>query len=150
MKVAIFSALIFACLCASGCAAKLHAGPEPKTPAPSATYGPRPEPTDRNNSGTPRYKTYEDYVEALTTWKVRKLTDPASPPVPALRPSTLRRFERVSDRDPADTSQLALDTVTGQLCRTWDWSFKNQSLNGAFDKLPLCVDIYRQFPSETP
>jgi len=44
---------------------------------------------------------------------------------------------------------LALDTKTGQLCRTWDWEVPNalkgsnpESLTG----LPLCITLYTQYP----
>jgi len=50
-----------------------------------------------------------------------------------------RRFEGVSG---VGEQGVALDTVTGQWCKTWDWSYKNDAMSGGLDTLPTCVSIY--------
>ena len=54
------------------------------------------------------------------------------------------RFQPVTNAYPIG-AHIALDTVTGQLCRTWDWVYLNKLVSGyeAPDSLPLCVEIYR-------
>jgi hypothetical protein len=42
---------------------------------------------------------------------------------------------------------IALDTVTGQWCRTWEWHYKVASMSGGLDTLPLCIDIFRSNPA---
>ncbi len=42
---------------------------------------------------------------------------------------------------------VALDTVTGQYCKTWDWAYNNASLKGGLDTLPTCLSIFQGTPS---
>jgi hypothetical protein len=56
----------------------------------------------------------------------------------------IRRFENVST---PQSPGVALDTVTGQYCKTWDWTYKAESLNGALDTLPTCLSIFQSTPS---
>lgn len=58
----------------------------------------------------------------------------------------VHRFARGTGLSGNDTS-VALDTETGQLCRTWDWHYDNSKLNGGLDTLPLCLNIYYIYPT---
>jgi len=70
------------------------------------------------------------------------------------RPSPTRRFVLVEHH-----SDIAFDTVTGQLCRTWDWSLLGphpkadpsgtvpQRAEG--ELAPMCLSLYQQYPSRT-
>lgn len=51
----------------------------------------------------------------------------------------IRRFEPVTSHG---TSDVALDTKTGQLCRTWDWEYRNKSDVHDLNDLPTCYSIY--------
>jgi hypothetical protein len=48
----------------------------------------------------------------------------------------------------ADSSEgdVALDTKTGQLCRTWEWQSKNRTEVNARENLPLCLSLYNNDP----
>ena len=64
-----------------------------------------------------------------------------SKPAPAAIPKPpIHRFENVSG---FNGDGVALDTVTGQWCRTWEWHYKAESLNGGLDTLPTCISIFR-------
>jgi len=55
-----------------------------------------------------------------------------------------RRFEPVSDRQSASGGDFAVDTYTGTLCRTWEWTDSNQnpSLNRSWvADIPLCAEV---------
>jgi len=69
-----------------------------------------------------------------------------TPPKPAQAKSErppIHRFESVS---PTGSLGVALDTATGQWCRTWDWSYKTPTLSGGLDTLPTCLSLYQQTP----
>jgi hypothetical protein len=51
----------------------------------------------------------------------------------------IRRFEAVVTHG---TSDVALDTKTGQLCRTWDWGYKNNPNAADLNMLPTCNSIF--------
>lgn len=59
--------------------------------------------------------------------------------------SPFRRFEPVYSKD---GHGIALDTVTGQWCKTWNWKMhpRNPSVKGLND-LPLCTAIYENLDS---
>lgn len=59
----------------------------------------------------------------------------------------IHRFENVPS---AGVAGVALDTVTGQYCKTWEWSYKAEALSGGLDTLPTCLSIFQSTPSETP
>lgn len=61
---------------------------------------------------------------------------------PAPNEKSIRRFEPAFS---TDGYGIALDTVTGQWCKAWNWRMHptNESLMGLND-LPLCIDIYKQ------
>ena len=69
----------------------------------------------------------------------------AKPVIEAKHYPPIHRFENVTS-----TGQLgvALDTVTGQWCKTWEWVYRGnaQSLSGGLDTLPTCLSLYRQVP----
>jgi len=56
----------------------------------------------------------------------------------------IHRFETVSSNG---VSGVALDTVTGQWCKTWDWFYKSDALSGGLDTLPTCLSLYNQTQS---
>ena len=58
--------------------------------------------------------------------------------------SSIHRFENVSS---PTSPGIALDTVTGQYCKTWEWSYRVQSMNGGLDTLPTCLSIFLSVPS---
>jgi len=51
----------------------------------------------------------------------------------------IRRFEAVTSHGSSD---VALDTKTGQLCRTWEWEYKNNPTANDINSLPTCYSIY--------
>lgn len=57
--------------------------------------------------------------------------------------SPIRRFENVS---PSDGLGVALDTETGQWCRTWDWTYKGNAMRFDLNTLPLCKSLYDSNP----
>jgi hypothetical protein len=60
---------------------------------------------------------------------------------PAVHHAPIHRFENVTI--PGE-SGVALDTVTGQLCKTWLWAYKADSMSGGLDTLPTCVSIFEK------
>jgi hypothetical protein len=62
-------------------------------------------------------------------------------------PGPIRRFENI----PAVGIQgVALDTVTGQWCKTWEWSYKNDAMSGSLDTLPTCLSIFQSTRAQAP
>ena len=57
----------------------------------------------------------------------------------------LHRFVNVPS--PGSPSGIALDTVTGQYCKTWEWNYKATAMNGGLDTLPTCLSIFNDFPA---
>lgn len=51
----------------------------------------------------------------------------------------IRRFEPVVTHGSSD---VALDTKTGQLCRTWEWQYKNDPTANDLNDLPTCYSIF--------
>lgn len=73
-------------------------------------------------------------------------TQPKVGPAKMERPP-IHRFENVSL---PSSPGVALDTVTGQLCRTWEWVYreKNAPGRGGLDTLPTCLSIYQGTPAQ--
>ncbi len=73
-------------------------------------------------------------------------TKPVTPNSTAKEPRLppLHRFVNVSS--PASPG-IALDTVTGQYCRTWEWSYKVASMNGGLDTVPTCLRVFQSIPA---
>lgn len=61
----------------------------------------------------------------------KQTPQPSDPPV--------QRFVPVTSHGSAD---VALDTKTGALCRTWNWEYKNNPETHGLDDLVLCNDLY--------
>lgn len=61
----------------------------------------------------------------------KKSLKPTEPPI--------RRFEPVVTHG---TSDVALDTKTGQLCRTWDWAYKSNPTANDLNALPTCYSLF--------
>jgi hypothetical protein len=57
----------------------------------------------------------------------------------------VHRFDREANMPP----DVALDTITGQYCKTWDWYYKNPAAVGSADvqTLPTCLDLFNKYPS---
>jgi hypothetical protein len=71
-----------------------------------------------------------------------------APPPPAPKHYVRRiehRFENVS---PTGALGVALDTMTGQWCRTWEWQYKNNAQSGSLDTLPTCYQLFQDEPAE--
>jgi hypothetical protein len=63
----------------------------------------------------------------------------------AHRSPPIHRFENVSS---PQSPGVALDTVTGQYCRTWEWTYKAEALSGGLDTLPTCLSVFKSIPSK--
>jgi len=60
---------------------------------------------------------------------------------PVERGSPIHRFEHVSN---IGADGVALDTVTGQWCKTWNWVYKDDAKIGGLDTLPSCLKLYNE------
>lgn len=60
------------------------------------------------------------------------------------RPS--HRFENVTS---TGSLGVALDTMTGKWCRTWEWEFVGKPESKGLNTLPTCYEIFIEDPSET-
>jgi hypothetical protein len=67
------------------------------------------------------------------------------PPVTLIHSHPIHRFENVS---PIGGLGVALDTVTGQWCRTWDWDYKGTAVRFDLNTLPLCKSLYDSYPAD--
>jgi hypothetical protein len=66
-------------------------------------------------------------------------------PVTPTHKHPIHRFENVS---PTGGLGVALDTVTGQWCRTWEWDYKGSPERDDLNTLPLCKSLYDSDPAE--
>lgn len=75
-------------------------------------------------------------IALLLALLLQGCTELTQAPPPPASPQPYQRFVPVaaSDRD------FALDTKTGQLCKTWNWSIANSPLSS----LPQCIELYNQ------
>jgi hypothetical protein len=71
-----------------------------------------------------------------------KAAAPEMPPSPPIH-----RFESVST---VASTGVALDTVTGQWCRTWDWQYKAQPSADSLNTLPTCLSLFQQVWGQRP
>jgi hypothetical protein len=73
--------------------------------------------------------------QSPTPWR------PASPPY--------QRFVPITSVPASGFSDFALDTKTGQLCRTWKGQTlpKNERMEPLLS-LPLCLDLYAEYPDQ--
>jgi hypothetical protein len=69
---------------------------------------------------------------------------PVPPPKHYLtRPA--HRFESVSS---IGNVGVALDTMTGRWCRTWDWQYVAKPDANGLNMLPICYDLFIADPTE--
>ena len=71
----------------------------------------------------------------------------ADRPQPSARPSEshphpIGRFEKLQNF----RVDVALDTQTGQLCKTWQWESTNRKSPDPYENLPTCESLYKNFP----
>jgi hypothetical protein len=68
--------------------------------------------------------------------------DDAKPTPAPTPPPPINRFVPVANHGSSD---VALDTATGQLCRTWEWQYRgaNNPMAGGIDTLPTCLSLYQ-------
>jgi hypothetical protein len=85
------------------------------------------------------------YLLALLLLQQPSGCNDAPKPVANVRHNSIHRFENVSN---PPSPGVALDTVTGQYCKTWDWTYKAESLNGGMDTLPTCLSLFKSTPSD--
>ena len=64
-------------------------------------------------------------------------------PVPTPKCTTEHRFERVDVYPMNMRADIALDSCTGQICRTWSWEVKDgvRSAWSTYQQAPLCKDL---------
>lgn len=55
------------------------------------------------------------------------------------------RFENISA---PGVSGVALDSMTGQWCRTWAWNYIKKPDANDINTLPLCEQVFVAYPSE--
>jgi hypothetical protein len=82
-------------------------------------------------------------------------TNGCDQPPSAAKPDPPKAIHPIARFVPVDThgsSDVALDTMTGQLCRTWEWQYRgsNNPNKGGLDDLPVCYQIYLQYPYTDP
>jgi hypothetical protein len=70
-----------------------------------------------------------------------QLTTCNKPPAYQRPEPPIHRFENISG---VNGDGVALDTVTGQWCRTWQWVYKDNSQIGGLDQLPTCESLYNK------
>ena len=69
-------------------------------------------------------------------------TQPSPPARPEIHTRPIGRFEKLQNF----RVDVALDTQTGQLCRTWYWQSTDRKHPDAYEDLPVCINLYQQFP----
>ena len=91
-------------------------------------------------------KSFAIAVAGLVLFQQAVGCDQKPAPKPTKISYPIRRFDREAGMPP----DMALDTLTGQYCRTWDWSYKNPTAVGSADvqTLPTCLELFSQYPSE--
>ncbi len=73
-----------------------------------------------------------------------KAPSPTADPAKERISLPLHRFENVSS---PSSPGIALDTVTGQYCKTWEWTYKAAAMNGGLDTVPTCLSVFRDYPA---
>lgn len=69
-------------------------------------------------------------------------SQPVPPPKQEAHSRPIGRFEKLQNF----RVDVALDTQTGQLCRTWYWQSTDRAHPDSYEDLPVCVDLYQQYP----
>lgn len=78
--------------------------------------------------------------------QLAKESQPSSRPSPqtsASRSHPIGRFEKIQNF----RVDVALDTQTGQLCKTWVWVSKDRRSPDPYEDLPTCDSLYKAFPT---
>jgi hypothetical protein len=77
----------------------------------------------------------------LASFLFAMLSTGCNEPTPATpkRIQPIHRFENVST---TGNLGVALDTATGQWCKTWGWVYKSDADSGGLDTLPTCISLY--------
>jgi len=57
------------------------------------------------------------------------------------RSHPIGRFEKIQNF----RVDVALDTQTGQLCKTWEWQSTNRNTPDPYENLPTCAFLYGNF-----
>src|SRR5216683_679408 len=86
-------------------------------------------------------------VASLALFQQSVGCDQAKPtPKPAKITFPIHRFERPASVAP----DIALDTLTGQYCKTWEWKYKKSELAPTADlqDLPTCLSLFTSYPSQ--
>lgn len=68
----------------------------------------------------------------------------------AKAPDEPKRISYSADRfAPLSDPGLAIDRMTGQICRTWDWGYKNSKVVPSADlqNRPLCIYLFNKYLS---
>jgi hypothetical protein len=74
---------------------------------------------------------------------------PAQPPTkPQRHYLPIHRFTNVPGR--YNATDVALDTASGQLCRTWTWEYRTEKNPnaGGLDTLPTCLSVFQNYPTD--
>jgi hypothetical protein len=51
------------------------------------------------------------------------------------------RFANMSDLPISVRGDVALDTCSGQLCKTWEWVSQDKHVQNSYQSLALCADL---------
>lgn len=62
-----------------------------------------------------------------------------NPTTPEFTRPPVHRFENISV--PGE-SGIALDTVTGQWCKTWEWEYKQEVKEKSLGTIPTCESLF--------
>jgi hypothetical protein len=54
------------------------------------------------------------------------------------------RFSNMSDLPLTVRGDVALDTCTGQLCKTWEWVSQVKQVQNSYQSLPLCSNLAKE------
>lgn len=83
-----------------------------------------------------------DELNAPKTTPQTTQVKPPDPPAPKC--ASAHRFEKVEIYPMNLRADIALDSCTGQLCRTWPWEVKSSAGNSpwkTYEDAPLCRDL---------
>ena len=72
-----------------------------------------------------------------------KPSSPAPSSVPERLSHPIGRFEKIQNF----RVDVALDSQTGQLCKTWEWQSTNRNTPDPYETLPTCDLLYKTFPT---
>jgi hypothetical protein len=93
------------------------------------------------------FAAYRDYVKPRLFPDATNTALPPAPPAPKC--ATDHRFEKMDVYPMNLRADIALDSCTGQVCRTWDWAPKitsGESAWSTYESRPLCSDLLKSNP----